>query len=139
MYKILIFSIVLTVSAPFCQAEVAVISNPSVTLDSLESKEVKRLFLGKTRILPGVRKIVLVDHPEGSSVRDQFYKSVAQKNPVQLRAYWARRVFSGKGVPPEVMTDGQMIVDWVAKTPGAIAYVDASHVDDSVKVLLRIK
>ena len=121
------------------QAEIVVIGHPQLAVDKLDVLQVKRLFLGKSHVLESGRQVELVDHPEGSAIRDKFYTQVTAKNAAQLRAYWAKRVFSGKGIPPAVLAGDADVLQWVAKTEGGLGYVEADNVTGTVKILLHVK
>ena len=59
-----------------------------------------------------------------------------RKSSSQIKAYWSKLVFTGKGKPPTELS-GADAIKFVAEKPYAIAYVDASKVDTSVKVLKK--
>ena len=123
--------------SPLSQAELVVIANPAAGVDALDKGAVKQLFLGKTRKLAG-QKVKLLDQVSGSADRENFYKQVTGKSSAQLKSYWSRLIFTGKGKPPEVIGDGSAVKARVAGTVGAVGYVDAAQVDGSVKVLFRL-
>lgn len=123
--------------SPLAQAELVVIANPAAAVDALDKKAVKQLFLGKTRKLGG-QKVKLLDQAAGSSDRDRFYSQVTGKSAAQLKSYWSRLIFTGKGKPPEVAGDGAAVKARVAATADAVGYIDASQADGSVKVLYRV-
>ena len=59
----------------------------------------------------------------------------------QVNSYWSEMLLSGKASPP-ISIAASSIVETVAKTPGAIAYVDSSHLKNSrlkkqLKVIFR--
>lgn len=123
--------------SPLSQAELVVIANPAAGVDELDKGAVKQLFLGKTRKLAG-QKVKLLDQVSGSADRENFYKQVTGKSSAQLKSYWSRLIFTGKGKPPEVIGDGPAVKAREAGTVGAVGYVDATQVDSSVKVLFRL-
>lgn len=119
-------------------AEIAVITNTGTGVSSLNAKQVKAIFLKKAKTFPDGAAVVPGDQAEGSSIRDDFGKKVLKKKPKQLKAYWSKRVFSGKAMPPTKIGDDAAVKAWIAKTPGSIAYIDAGAVDNTVKVLLKV-
>ncbi len=123
--------------SPLSQAELVVIAHPSAGVDRLDQGAVKQLFLGKMRKLAG-QKVKLLDQVSGSADREQFYTQVTGKSSAQLKSYWSRLIFTGKGKPPEVVGGGAAVKSRVATSAGAVGYVDATQVDDSVKVLFRL-
>lgn len=120
------------------QADVTVIANKSLSIDNISSKQAKKLWLGKLKKLGGTN-VVVVDQTFGSKVFDDFYSKIVKKKPRQLKAYWAKITFTGKGFPPKQLKDDTAIINWVAQNPGALGYVDSSAVNDTVKSLLTAK
>jgi ABC-type phosphate transport system substrate-binding protein len=57
----------------------------------------------------------------------------------RLNAYWARLQFSGAVQPPPEISDSQSVRDLVRHNKNAIGYIEASQVDDSVRVILLLK
>lgn len=117
----------------------AVIGNPGIGVKSLSSDEVSEIFLGKMATLPNGVKIVVADHQDGEPIKDEFYDKVVGKNPSQLKAYWAKIIFTGEGLPPKTFSGDKSVKDFVASTPGAIGYISKESVDGSVKVLFENK
>lgn len=118
-------------------AEVLVIGHPGIRLSGLSEERIRDLYLGKVVQLPDGSRAEIVDLPGGHPVRDEFYEKVIGKNASQIKAYWAKRVFTGKGSPPDVKSSEAAVVAWVAAAPGRIGYVSPAALNDSVKVLLR--
>jgi len=131
-------SFLFALGQPLAVADVAVIANKSLGVDSISAKEAKRVWLGKTKSLGG-SSIKLADLPPGNGSRDHFYRTVVKKSEKKLKAYWAKIAFSGKGTPPKPFGSDGEVVSWVASTPGAVGYVDSGAIDDSVKVLMISK
>ena len=118
-------------ASALAQAEVAVIVNPGAA-KAPNQAEVSNIFLGKDKSMKGV------DHKDWTPTKDKFYTSVTNKNESQLKSYWSGLVFTGKGQPlPSVGGDAEVVAR-VAAEADAIGYVDASAVNDSVKVLFTI-
>ncbi len=120
------------------QADVSVIANKGISVDSITTKQAKKLWLGKLKKLSGIR-VTVMDQPADKKVSEDFYLNVVKKKPSQLKAYWAKISFTGKGYPPKKLKDDAAIINWVANTPGALGYVDSTTVNDSVKLLLTAK
>ncbi len=136
MYRV-VAAVLLLGLAAMAHGEVAVIGNKSASVGSLGEDQVAQLFLGKASKLPDGTVAEVVDLPAGNPVRYEFYNKVLHKTERQVRAYWAKRIFTGKGSPPATLPDEQAVVDWVAGGKGRLGYVSGSAVSDRVKVLLR--
>lgn len=120
-------------------AGVVVIGNSDLTIKSVTAAEVGDIFLGKMTKLADGTPITVIEHQDGDTVKDEFYDKVVGKSPSQLKAYWAKIVFTGEGVPPKEYAGDKAVKDRVAITPGAIGYVSDGSVDKSVKVLFEAK
>ncbi|RJF91740.1 phosphate ABC transporter substrate-binding protein [Noviherbaspirillum saxi] len=121
------------------RAEVAVVVSSNSSLANLTPSEVTEIFLRSSAELPSGRTLVPVDQMEGSGIRNEFYEKVARKNATQLRAYWARRVFTGKGEPPRELPDANAVKRWVASNPYAVGYIDLAQADSTVKIVLMLR
>ncbi len=114
---------------PALAQSVAVIVNPKHG-GGLSAEQVSNIFLGKSSDLTGL------DLPDGNAVRDAFYQKVTGKDGAQLKAYWAKLVFTGKAQPLKEMANDAEVKKFVAANPNAIGYIDKAAVDASVKVVL---
>ena len=119
-------------------AQIAVVVSAKSPATSLNKEQTAALFLGKSTQLPGAGSPVLVDQGETSDVRKNFYGKVADKTPAQVKAIWARLVFSGKSAPPKEAPNSAEVKKLIAGNPDAVGYIEKSAVDSSVKVLLEI-
>jgi ABC-type phosphate transport system substrate-binding protein len=122
----------------FCLAEVVVIVHPSLSVTSMSEDDISRLFLGKSRGFPNGDQAVPVNQNEGSAIRAKFNETVCKKSANQYKAYWSQLVFTGKGTPPKDGGDNAAVKALVAANPKMIGYVDASVVDNSVKVVFKL-
>lgn len=118
----------------FALAEVEVIVHPS-NASSMDKDAIKRIFLGKTRAFPGGGEAVPVSLKEGSPESTDFTKGVLSKTPKQLKAYWAKMVFTGKGTPPRQMDSPSKVLEIIAANPSLIGFVPAGTANASVKVV----
>jgi ABC-type phosphate transport system substrate-binding protein len=105
----------------------------------LNAEQVSAIFLGAAKSFPGGEKAVPIDQTPGSPAYGHFYNQVAGRTEAQVKAYWSRMVFTGKGSPPQDGGDAAAVKKLVAGNPNLVGYVDASLVDGSVKVLSEIK
>ena len=104
-------------------AEVAVIVHSSNKVKLLKN-DIRNIYLGKVKTFPnGIECIPLFFSGE-SPVNQEFYKKVMNKSVNQLRAYWAKLVFTGRGNPPQAITNTMSMLTMVANNPNAIGIVD---------------
>tara|TARA_R110002167_G_scaffold268090_1_gene474655 strand:- start:1933 stop:2358 length:426 start_codon:yes stop_codon:yes gene_type:complete len=136
IFKILLlpFSLIM-LSSSVCHAEIAVIINSSVS-EEASMNDIKKIFLGKSKSLPSGHKVTPIALAEGSSVRDEFNETVLKKSDSQLKSYWAKLIFTGKGRPPNDVGSDQDMISEISSDPNTIGYIDAKNVTPDVKVLL---
>jgi ABC-type phosphate transport system substrate-binding protein len=125
----------LTLSAALAgtaSAEVVVIVSAKNAKSAMTKDEVADVYLGKDNSLAPI------DLPESSELRNEFYTKVTGKDASQVKAVWARLIFTGKATPPKAGDSPADVKSKVAASDKAIGYVDKSAVDASVKVVLTV-
>ncbi|WP_045857110.1 type 2 periplasmic-binding domain-containing protein [Teredinibacter purpureus] len=124
-------------SALFTQAanaEIAVITHPS-NASAMDGGAISLIFLGKKKSFPDGSQAVPVSQTEDAAPTAEFNDKILKKSSSQLKAYWSKLVFTGKGTPPRSVDNDAAVVSLVSSNPNIIGYVDASAVNDSVKVV----
>jgi ABC-type phosphate transport system substrate-binding protein len=119
----------------FANAEISVIVNPSNPNAGIDQATVSKIFLGKSKSFPDGTQAVPVDQDDGSATRKTFNSSLLGKSASQLKSYWSRLIFTGKGTPPKQSGNDASIKNLVANNLNIIGYIDSSAVDASVKVV----
>ena len=104
-------------------------------LTSLTTDDLNRIFLGKKTLWESGTRIVPAMPEEESPAGETFLSGTLKKSVSQFRAYWKRLLFSGGGTVPKVFRSNEQLLDFVARQPGAIAVIEASAVNDRVRVL----
>ena len=135
--KTLIRSLIMAIAVvlpSMAMAEIAVIVHPSNGA-ALDKDAIQRIFLGKTRAFPGGGEAVPISFKEGSPEEEEFTKNVLAKTPKQLKAYWAKMVFTGKGTPPRQTDSLQEMLNLISANPNLIGFAPAGSVTGAVKVV----
>lgn len=135
IYKIVIIFL-LQFIAFHSWAEISIIVHPSNKAD-IPSKDIKRIFLGVNRRYSDGAEAVPISYQLDTDLSKEFSNKVLDKSPHQLKAYWAKMLFSGKGTPPKVMDNVEHIVILVSNNPSLIGFVPSEAVNDSVRVVKR--
>ncbi len=128
-------ALVLGSALPGAESDVVVIVSRESAVTALTRDQVADLFLGKLSRFPGGAKAVPLDQPEGSALRNAFYSGFAGKSDAQVKAHWSKIIFTGRGQPPAEVPDSQTARRRVAADPGAIAYIERSLADESVRIV----
>lgn len=121
----------------FAVAGVAIIAHPGVSIAELTSKQAKSIFLGKKKYFPNGTVARIIYQPVDSAVKVEFDLKVLRKDMRQIKAFWAKRVFTGKGAPPPTQPDDAAVKSWVKATPGGLGYISINSISSDDNVLLR--
>jgi ABC-type phosphate transport system substrate-binding protein len=117
-------------------ADVVVVVSATSPIAALSKTQLVDIFLGKRTHFPDGGDAVPIDQTEGSVARDEFYRKFASMAPAQVRAFWSRIIFTGRGQPPRIADTVPELKKLLLTSPNAIGYVDQSMVDSSLKVVL---
>ncbi len=118
-------------------AEIAVVVHPSNTT-SVTQDFVSSVYLGKTKSFEDGKQVIPVNL-SGTPMEEDFNKKVLGKSSSQMKAYWSKLVFTGKGTPPKDAKTDVDVISLVSENPATIGYVDSASVTDKVKVVFTIK
>jgi ABC-type phosphate transport system substrate-binding protein len=128
-------ALILTVG-PVIADVVAVVSAKSL-VTTLTNAQLTDIFLGKANRFPSGAPAVPIDQPEGSSARNEFYARFAGKSAAQIKAFWSKIIFTGRGQPPKEVANSIEMKKRISENPSTIGYIEENMVDDSVKVVLQ--
>ena len=127
LFRIGIIALALTTHC--ARAEVVVVAGSKSTASPLSKEQVSDAFMGKT---PAFSPL---DLAESSPLRDEFYSKVLGKSASQMKSYWSKMAFTGKGTPPREGASSTEVKKMLAADNTLLGYIDKSAVDASVKVL----
>ena len=102
--------------------------------DTVSKKDLKKMFLGKTKSWDDGSPVILVIL-EGGDAHEKFVKKFAGKTAKQFQNFWRKMVFSGKGKMPQAFASEAELVAFVAANPGAVGYVAKGSPIDGAKEL----
>ncbi len=128
---------VLSAAAALAHADVVVVMSAKSPVASLTKDQVSDIFLGKAATLPQGGQAVPIDLAPGAMNRELFYTKVTGRTAVQLKSYWAKQSFSGKGTAPKVVAGDDEVKKLIAANPNTIGYIDKSKVDATVKAVFE--
>jgi len=115
---------------------VAVIVHPS-RADTPTLPQIRRIFLRQQRFWGDRSPILPVGLPFGTPVREHFERRVFGKQAANLGHYWDEQYFQGV-LPPSTLGSEDAVRQYVAARPGAIGYVQADNVNESVRVVAKL-
>lgn len=114
-------------------AEVAVIVHPT-NQQNLSDTDIKNLFSGKQKSFPDGQSAIVLSLPEGDSQLTAFNSKALGKSDSQVKAYWSKVMFTGKGTPPKEVAEEEML-KLVAANPNTIGIVDANKAGSAVRIV----
>jgi len=118
-------------------AEIAIVVHPDNN-NTLDPKLVARIFTGKLKSFPDGSLAVPIAQADGTSTTQEFNTKVLKKSGSQLKAYWSKLVFTGKGTPPKKVSSDAEMLELIASNPNFIGYVAAGSVGTGVKVITTL-
>jgi ABC-type phosphate transport system substrate-binding protein len=132
----LVFALSLGISP--ASADIVAVVAAGSPIGSLSKTQVIDIFLGKRTRFPDGSDAVPIDQTEGSVARDEFYLKLAAMSPAQVRAFWSKIIFTGRGAPPRSASTVSELEKLLLASPNAIGYIDRSMLDSSFKVVLAL-
>ncbi|CBL44061.1 Hypothetical protein HDN1F_04780 [gamma proteobacterium HdN1] len=108
-----------------------IITNSKSGVTELSKEQIARIFLGKTRVYPNETPVVPWILREKDPTRVRFQISVLDRDPMQIKAYWTRLLFTGRGNPPSALESNTAILHKVIESPTAIGYISTAEVDEA--------
>jgi hypothetical protein len=128
------FAVLVGHVSPAYSAGYVLIVNKDVPENSLTRYEARSIFLGeKSRWDNG--KTVKFAVLEAGAVHRAFLQDVVGKTSHQFLNYWRKKVFNGESLAPKTFLNAQDVVRFVTANSGAVGYVSADYVSDSVKII----
>ncbi len=127
-----------TLIADVCAAELVVVVTDKSLVSEIDIKTARKIFLGKTVALPNGPIAVPIYFNRSSPAYAEFTEYLLQKSPGQLRAYWAKRVFSGRGRRPAIVSSVEELNQSLSANLSAFGFLDRKDVDDSLRIVLVV-
>ena len=119
-------------AAPAGEARIAVIvSSRDHGVQRIDPGMLRNIFLKKVFVDPQGHAYIPVNLPPDSRLRQAFSRAAIGMSEPRLQNYWNQQYFQGVS-PPFVLGSEAAVVEFVAKTPGAIGYVEPCFVTADV-------
>ncbi len=118
-------------------ADVVLVANVDVPGATMDAGSVEKVFLGKTRSV-GDKKVEVTILKAGD-VHEAFLKNFIKKTSSQFTNSWKKLVFSGKAKMPKEFATEKEMVEYIAKTSGAIGYIHVKTSQDSSIMTNKVK
>ena len=135
--KILFVLLALFISTP-AAADLAIIGHLDSDVGDLNAQSARKIFLGERKSFPSGNHATPMNHTVGSPDRKEFFALVMNMPEFSYKRHWKRKISTGIAHVPAELESHEEVLLSIASTPSSIGYIDASKVDDSVKVLMMV-
>lgn len=125
-------------SMAFAAENIAVIVNRENT-NTIDRAMIAKIYLGSISRWPSGGTIVAYDQPEDNASTSTFAARVLGKPVRVIKDIWAQNVFTGKAIPPKILSSDDEVKKAVARSRNTIGYIRAGSVDNSVKVVFTVQ
>lgn len=133
MICISLFSLGLMLPAGAWAEDVVIITHGGIAPGSVDADTVKKIYSGNMTSWPDETRIV-VTTMDNAPIHEEFVKTYVGKSASQFQATWKKIMFTGKGKLPTNFNTAQELIDFVAKTQGAIGYVNSGANPQGVSI-----
>ncbi len=131
----LLFGLLVLATVQRAAAQVAIIVNPNVTVNSITKTELRDIFTGASTSLRNGAQVTPVLLRQGG-VQDEFLSLYIGKTDSGFRAGWRSILFSGQGAMPKTLDSEAAVVEYVSHTAGSIGYIGRAAPHEGVKILV---
>lgn len=116
-------------------AVIVLVAHPDIEHSALPRDALRAMFAMRQRTWPNGQAMQVFVLPNRDTVHARFAKEMLAVYPHQLQLAWDRMVFSGMGQAPHRVRDQVDMREQVARTPGALGYLEREYLDESVRVI----
>lgn len=135
MKKIILLTILVLLGLKEADAQIAVIANKSVPIDKINKSKLELIYTLQLAKWNDGTRINPVNIKQKSDLKGDFFKYLGRSSS-ELKKLWMRLFLTGEAKAPKAVETEQAVLETVAKTPGAIGYINIKNVTPDVKVLM---
>jgi len=111
----------------------SVVVHPNVPVSEISQQEARALFTMSQHSWWDGTPVVVFVLSDSNPIHKEFCKKHLGMFAHQLRQTWDRKVFSGTGQAPELVSTVEEMRALISKTPGAIGYLPETEIDRTVR------
>jgi phosphate transport system substrate-binding protein len=114
----------------------AIVVNRANPMSEVSLSDLRKIYRGQRGRWSNGRRVTIVMRDAGTPERGAILRSLYGIDEENYRRGFLQAIFSGEATDaPKMLATPNGVLRFVFNVPGAIGYVRASEVDDSVKVL----
>ncbi len=114
--------------------EYVIVVNKANPVQEIAAQDLKKMFLGEKMSWEDGSQIKLAALDSGE-LQGVFVRDILKMTRMQFQIHWKKMIFTGSGTGTDIkfFKSEQKVKEYVAANPGAIGYISASSVDDTIK------
>ncbi len=117
-------------------ADIAVIVNKDNPTSEVSFRDLVKIFKQEKQYWGDGKKIYLVLQEARSSEKAIVLERLYKMNGEELKQFWLIKMYRGEITSfPKTFSSNVAVKRFISEVPNAIGFIDASFVDESVKVL----
>jgi ABC-type phosphate transport system substrate-binding protein len=116
-------------------ADVLVVVSADAPFTRLTSSDLRDIYLGRRTETANGIQVVPLDQSEGTIARGEFYTHFTGQTPAQIKAHWARQIFTGRGQPPQVLANSRAVVERLVSDTNTVGYIDPAFLNERLRVV----
>lgn len=97
-------------------------------MEVTSQEHVRQLYLGLRRT-DSNNVLVTQWNRKEQGIREEFYRLCCNLGPVEFRAYWSKKVFTGTARPPKTLSFSEL-VEQLVNDPTAVGFMRQSELSD---------
>jgi hypothetical protein len=117
---------------------VLVIAHKAVASAALTRDDLRSIFQTKKSTWPDGVPVRPFNLPGTTLARQSFDLAVLGLEPARVARYWIDRQVRGGERPPPTVPSAALMIRLIAKTAGAVGYIDGPAAHPGVKVVARV-
>jgi hypothetical protein len=103
-------------------------------IKDIELATLRRAFEGGAAEVGG-KRLIPINHPAGTPLRNAFDKQVLGLNPADVGKFWIEKRIRDEGSPPKTVPSPELAVRIAGSLPGAVTYTTQELLGASVRAL----
>jgi ABC-type phosphate transport system substrate-binding protein len=118
--------------------DIVVVANKKISVDKLSRDQIIDIFMGRNRDISRTETAIPLDLPSALPESELFYSRLTGKTTSEIKAYWARLIFTGRAKPPILAKSQDEAIRIVMEKQGALAYMNRSMINSHVKIVFEL-
>ena len=114
----------------------AIVVNRNNPTTNITLPQLRAMFFGERKYWPSGRRVTLASLRQGTAERQTILRVIYKMDERAIRREFFHEAFKGETVTKRAtLTTPADVKTFIVNTPGAVGYLRASDVDDSVRVV----